>query len=474
MRLFFLLLISSWLWGIGSSVYGIPWWVSAVLAALFIYLTARRHHLSWQLLAAAGALWFLGSVYGSSINQPVTASCSLAKNTVVTIDTVWRISERTVSYIGTDTNNCRLMIRANRFPVYNTGTVLTVHAQPKLISDLKSEEGYKEWLTRQGIYAVSEYSDLTVQKENTSLRTKINNSVHQHIVQTFSEPESSFVAAMLLAEQGSVPETLQEQFKKTGTSHILAISGLNISLLTGMILALLVLLPLSSLQRSLITISLVWLYMFFIGWPISAVRASLFWSITLLALHTQRLISLAAVLILTTILLVSYNPALLQDIGFQLSLTAVIGIGLMLFLLRGIQQQLPQVMRIMLGLTSATIGATLTTWPIVMYHFGNISLISLPANLLLEPVFPLMLVTGIVTVLVSFIFPPLALLGSFVMHLLYVWLNMVTYIFSEIPWMYYENLSISWWVVVLYYVVLITLCIWLLRLQKRSWREVWV
>src|SRR6185436_9047359 len=121
--------------------------------------------------------------------------------------------------------------------------------------------------------------------------------------------------------------------------------------------------------RAVLLIAVMWFYIAFIHWPVSATRAVFFWTLALVGFELRQLVSLATVIILTVAMMVTFNPLVLQDIGFQLSVGAVIGIAIATLVSRRLPRAVHEYGIFELAL--ASLGATVATWPIIAYHFGT-------------------------------------------------------------------------------------------------------
>jgi competence protein ComEC len=291
----------------------------------------------------------------------------------------------------------------------------------------------------------------------------------------FVEPDASLVLGMLLAQKGTIPEGITEQFRMTGVSHILAISGLHVSIMAGFIYLLVSWLPLSGWWRTGLLLLIVWVYILFIGAPVSAVRAGSFITVAMVFLRLSRLVSLPTALAGTVGVSVVVNPAVILEVGWQLSIGAVTGIFLMLFVTKQTQPRLAKggVARWLFNSVIVSTGAFLATWPLMVYHFGNLSLISLLANVLVVPIVPFVLMSALSSLIISVVWMGGAVMVAALTHLFIRWLVFITGILSQWPGVYFEELSIPVWSIVLYFVGLLTVVHIVLLRQKRSWREVW-
>jgi len=469
MRAFFLWLLLSWIAGIALAQWS-QWRLIAVMLPLLIYIA---WHLSLNLpLIVSGVLVFsLGTVYG----QPVPISSEACNETVPQELRVVsaRLQADKATYVMADVAGCRLQITAARFPAYATDdTLLLTKGKRTPVADIVNT-GYAAYLQRQSIVAAISFPVFTRTGSTAARPPSLNTNLDTVIKKVFIEPDAGIAAALLLARTDGLPATLQENFRATGLSHLLAISGMNITMLAGILIALLHIVPLSPLTRTILVSTLLWGYMALLGWPISAVRATFFWTIALLALRLHLLTSLPTVLGLTLLGMVSLKPELVTDVGFQLSVSAVTGIFLILFLTKRQFVSASTFTKVVAGSLLVTLGATLTTWPIIAYHFGTVSLLSVPANLLVAPVVFTQMTTAILAVGLGFVWPAAAMLPAYLFHLTVIWMDVISTALAQVSWAYLQDISLPGSVVVLYYLGIAALCYWWLRRQRRSWREIW-
>jgi competence protein ComEC len=210
---------------------------------------------------------------------------------------------------------------------------------------------------------------------------------------------------MLLGIEANIPDSLYDQFNATGTSHVIVISGTNVALLSGVIVA--VAARMLGKRRALWpALGAIACYALLVGGDAAVVRASvmggLFVTAAALNRRSTALVSLAAACMAMTLA----NPLALWDVGLQLSGAATAGLVLLAPVcarwLHWLLRQSPAWLR-MAGedVLAVTVAASLATLPLALYHFGRLSLVSLPANLLIAPLQPLILFGGSAALLVG-------------------------------------------------------------------------
>lgn len=469
MRQFFLWLLVCWIVGIASGQwFGIR---GTLVSLVVIGLVMWRYRVGPQLLVACIAVLLAGYLYGQPV-QENTQPCVLVVPYHARVVGPPRLQAQRSQYTLETDSRCRLLVTAARFPVWREGEEIVIQKGTlKAVSDIDNA-GYAAYLKRQGFHMALSYP--TVQRLGTpSTSQPLSQRVQQIIQTTFVEPDAAVAMALLLANTDTLPQRLQENFRATGLSHLLAISGMNISLLAGILIGLLHFLPLSPLSRTIAISVILWGYMVLIGWPVSAVRATFFWTVALLALRLHLLVSLPTVLLLTLLLMISIEPLLITDVSFQLSVAAVAGIFITLFMTRRALRTLPAALKWLAVTLLVTTGATLTTWPIIAYHFGTISLISVPANLVVAPVVGMQMVTAISAVALGMVLPAVALLPAYLFHLTVLWMDVMSAFLASFTGTYLRDIALPPAALVIYYAAVSAGCWWWLHRQGRSWREIW-
>lgn len=470
MRHFFVGGVVVWLLGIGLGVYsGLVF--TGIGACLFVVFAFMRR-VSLPFVVAGVSLVVLGFVYGDAVRNS-GATCRVSIPVIGTIRERRIESERTV-YTVDDAAGCSLLVYAVRFPLYSVGDQVTLSGDVRALEVVRDENpGYAAYLERRGIAATILYPSFTrVAVGASPFFTLWHDVVREYLGRVLPEPDASVLLAMLFADKGTVPTWLYDQFRVTGMSHVLAISGLHVSLLLGMVLGIALLLPVSPGVRTLGVLMVLWGYVGFIGAPLSSVRAALFWTFALVAVRFGLLIPPSSVLLFAILVMVSLSPLVVTDVGFQLSVTAVAGIGLLLFFLRP-YLGLHGLWGWIGGLAVVSLGASVGTFPLVAYHFGVISFVGVVVNLLVVPVVPGVLVFGLLALLLSFVIPPAALVAGAGVHVLLQWMVVVTRLAASLPGMWFEGIVWPGWAVGVYYAFVAVVAVVIVWLQRRSWLEVW-
>lgn len=217
---------------------------------------------------------------------------------------------------------------------------------------------------------------------------------------TIGGQEQAMFAAMVLGHKQDLSESTKEAFNKTGTRHILAISGLHLTIVAVLLLRLLQTAGLFRRQAFWVALAGILFFILLVGSPPSAMRAGIMAALYLTAGQIGRLAQAWRLLLVAAVLMVLLDPRLLLfSVSFQLSFLAVLGI---IFFKPFFDRLLKFVKSDTLrDLFSLSLSAQLTTWPIVAVNFGTVSLIGPLANLVAVPLLPVVMVLGLLFVVVG-------------------------------------------------------------------------
>ncbi len=218
--------------------------------------------------------------------------------------------------------------------------------------------------------------------------------------------EASVVRGMVLGDPSRISEELEEAFRRSGVMHVLAISGQHVAVLAAMIYFVLRLLAVPILLRNPAVLTLLWLYIVVAGAPPSAIRAGVVATFVLAAPLLGR--QLSALHFMTTMLaaVLSWNPLLVYNPGFQLSVAAVFGI---LLLRKPLQTMIKRTIfrpskkppETFSNLLAISLAAQLATTPIIATSFGEVSAVGLLTNLVAVPLSGPILTLGLLGILVG-------------------------------------------------------------------------
>jgi competence protein ComEC len=358
-----------------------------------------------------------------------------------------------------------ILIYANLYPEYQQGDILELSCkiyQPEPIVDEAGKEfAYDKYLAKDNIFGTCFRPRIKVIGQHKDLFFYLTQSkryflknLNNHLV----EPASSLSKAIILASRREIPDTLRQSFARVGLSHVVAISGLHIAIIVWILQAIFSGLGLSRKAAFAWLLLVLLLYLYLLGFPSSAVRASLMVTMVLLGPFLGRSTTSIYSLLLAANLFILFNPyLLLYDIGFQLSFLAVLGLLFYVKFFNRFLIFIPQRFKLR-EVMSVTLAAQVFTWPLIIYHFGIFSLIAPLANFLVLPLLPFILVLSLLLAIVG----AWSWVASLVAWPLFILLKVIVLVaeyMSQIPWAYVmvEDFSLSFLLGSLFFMLLITL-----------------
>ncbi len=340
-----------------------------------------------------------------------------------------------------------VLVRAARYPAYAYGDRLSVRGTletPPVFEDFS----YKDYLARFGIHTMLRRPQIEIIEREQghpfwAAMFAFKAQASQTINRILSEPYASLLNGILLGIESGIPRDLYEQFNLTGTSHIIVISGSNIALIAGVFLLLGQRLVGKRAAAPLAIVGII-VYTLLVGADAAVSRAAVMGLLWVIAIWVGRpglaLNSLFASALILTLL----NPLTLWDVGFQLSFMATLGlIVLVPPLERAVFSSLQRrLKRAQVGLTMAllsellivTLAAQIATGPLIVYHFGRFSLVSLLSNLLILPVQPPIMLVGGLATLAGLVWLPLGQLLGWLVWLPLAWSVRIVELTVRLPY----------------------------------------
>ncbi len=268
---------------------------------------------------------------------------------------------------------------------------------------------YREYLARQGVFSwMPRPRDLARIGEGygnpiVACLLEAKDAVRQTVRRILPRPESALLNGILIGDDKDIPEDVQEAFRRTGTSHIVAISGFNVSIVIALVIPLLGRL-LNPRRAALFAIPVIAVYTVFVGASASVVRAATMAGIGLFGALVWRKGFTLNTLCAAACLMLIANPHTLFDVGFQLSFMATLGLVLYADRLsepvrawvqpRLRNEHAQKAIMLILDGALVTLAAQLTTLPLILATYNQFSNVALLANILILPLQPPIMILG--------------------------------------------------------------------------------
>jgi competence protein ComEC len=379
------------------------------------------------------------------------------------IDEEPKIREKVIIF-SAKTDKGKILVKTGRYPEFDYGQEI------KITGILKEPEtqasfNYKNYLLKDGILVEIDFPKVEktgenfgnpIKKFSISLKKKIEEVIKQNLPYL----HSALLKSLLFGQEEEIPFDWKEKLNQTGTRHIAAVSGMNITIISSLILSFLLFCGLWRHHAFYLSIFLILFYVLMIGAPSSAIRAAIMGILYLTAQHFGRIASGERPVVFAATLMLFFNPLLLRyDIGFQLSFLAILGIIYFYQFFFEKFKKLPKTIREAL---SSTLSAQALTFPILIYNFGQFSLISPLTNVLILPFLPIITILGFIFSFLGIIIEPIGYLLSFLCWLLLNYLLKVVELCSKIPYSFLA-LKVNFLFLLISYSILISLALYLNR-----------
>ncbi len=256
-----------------------------------------------------------------------------------------------------------------------------------------------------------------------SFCTDIRNRCGSLLERYLGEDDAALVRAVVLGDKSDLPAAVKRDFRRLGLSHVLAVSGMHLSVIVGGLALLLQALYVPKKVRNAVVIGFVFLFMGIVGFSASVTRAGIMLIIAYLSYYFRENTDPLTSLFAAVGLICAVSPLSAFDVGLQLSFLASAGLLLMgkplcdrLFMRFGKRNIVLRLLITMLSTMANTVAAVMFTLPVVYWNFREVSLLSLLSNLLIH--FPLTaLLYGAVMLMLFFWIPGVAQLLTPLLHL---------------------------------------------------------
>jgi len=323
----------------------------------------------------------------------------------------------------------------------------------------REDFSYRQYLENQGVYSYIAYPRIRLLEHDAgnplmAAIYKVRNAIASTANQIVPQPQAAFLSGILVGRDEAMPDALKKAFKNTGTSHLVAISGFNITILTGLIL----MLTLRFLPHGwavFVAILMVAAYSVMAGANPAVVRAAIMGGLAMVGKMIGRAKTAVNSLGLTAAVMVLVNPLILRDVGFQLSVLATAGILLIgapvndWFTNKTTKPENPAELNIWWRSVGefflVTLAAQIATLPVLLYNFHRFPAIGLLVNPLVLPVQSAAMSLGGVAVLGGLIFLPLGKILGLIAWVPLVYTTRIVEIFSGLGMTGSLNVNLELW-----------------------------
>ena len=377
-------------------VYYIPI-ISLIL--LFLILILFRQIKFIKILAIAVIILLMSFSYFSWRNSilKVADDSYIETNFETTIDSQPEINGQKQKFFVKNpefSKHAKILVETARFPKYEYNDKIFVSGKIDKIENF-NDFNYQNYLLKFSTTGIIKNAKIELRGKNSknflsvlyNIKTKFENT----IINNLPEPESSLADGIILGSKKGFSDSLTNDFSNSGTTHIIALSGFNVTIIIVAVYFLFLgILPkrINFIFSSLVIIG----FVLATGAASSIVRAAVISIMLLFGKSLGRRADQTNILLLAALLMVIVNPFILNfDVGFQLSFLAFAGLIYISPILSGLikQKNTEEFKDKIKGILAETLAAQITVAPILIFAFGKISIISPLANLAILPLIPI-------------------------------------------------------------------------------------
>ncbi len=347
-----------------------------------------------------------------------------------------------------------ILVKLQPYPSFDYGDMINFNG----MINQPEPAGYADYLAKDGVFGVAStrQTELISKNNGSSIRTmlfKFKEKIILNLQKTLSAEKAAFMAGLILGERAEFSQDFKTAMKNSGVTHLVALSGYNI---TVIVIALSALLNyfLSRRLTFIMTTLTILAFVLMTGAEASVVRAAIMGFIALLASQSSRIFSVRNAIVLAAFFMILANPRVLRfDAGFQLSFLALAGIVYLSPAIKKFFKISDE--RDLLSLKEnflITFSAQLAVLPILISNFGAVSFVSLLTNVLILSVIPITMSLGFILAALGFISNYLALIFGWFVNLFLSYEIFIIEFFGKMNIL--QITSLSAFLIILYYSVL--------------------
>lgn len=333
---------------------------------------------------------------------------------------------------------------------------------------------YREYLKTRKIYGLVTTNKIEkVEKRKYNKLLIVINKINQNIVNNsnkiLEKEEASVLTGILIGNKDNLSKDIQESFRNSNLSHMLAVSGAHV---TYVILGITFILKKSKTNKKIskiITIILLILFIFLTGGTPSVTRACIMAIYIIFASLIYKKPHILASISISLLIILIINPYKILDVGMQLSYGGTLGIILLNKILEE-KIKFPEfknkiINKLIISIKEmmiVSISANLIIFPIVAYHYNTISLTFFISNILAGPILGLIIILGFITIFISFISVQISKITAIILSIFIQLLIQIANFSSSLPFSKICVKTPNIFTIILYYTIL-TITIYIIR-----------
>lgn len=353
----------------------------------------------------------------SSIGLPSSLEAKMGERVVlegviVADPDIRETTARLVAEVTVPEGTTKLLVVTGRYPSFSYGEEVRIEGKLETPEPFSTDAGrvfaYDRFLAKDGVFGIIEYASVEHIAAREGWRLipgflyDLKNAGVAALSAALPEPHASLASGLILGGKQGLGESLLDDFIVAGLVHIVVLSGYNVMIVADFVMRLFGFLM--RRRAALVGAAAIALFVIAAGAGPASIRAGIMAVIALYARATGRAYEAFRALLLAAFLMLLMSPlTLLYDPGFQLSFVATLGL---IFGAPQVERLLSFLKSAFLrGIAASTIAAQVAVLPLLLYQNGLLSLVALPANLLVLPFVPLAMLFSALALFVAALLP---------------------------------------------------------------------
>ncbi len=445
-----------------------------LLAALFSAAAFLRPRIAYSLCALFCLCVAFGMMRSAFADTPLPESFAQDirhrvsyEGIVVTDPDVRDANQRVEIQVSKGDDSTRILAVASRSTSIAVGDRVNVSGTLLVPEAFADDNGrifrYDKYLERDGVRFILNFAFIRVVEESSwyslpALFARIKHSFLDGLATTLPEPYASLAGGIVIGGKSGLGSELKGAFTRSGLVHIIVLSGYNVMVVAEWVIAALALTKLPKRWGAFVGACALLIFVGIAGASTTAIRAALMALIALYARATGRTYAAGRALLIVVFLMLLWNPLyLVFDPGFGLSVAATAGliwlaprIEMLLVLLKNVFWK---------DVVATTLAAQISVFPLLLYNTGNLSLVAIPANLLVAPLMPLAMGLSALASFAGMFFghiaPFLGIVLGFPAYLVNAYLIFIAQKSAALPFAAFTLPPFPFWLVLVSYTALI-------------------
>lgn len=475
-------LIWIFLWNILFHTKLIIFSLCVSLVFLGILLFVFKKHLFFVVIFW---IWLsISSLYSIYINTQIEDKTAFIKHYInKNISIEWRVnelykkSENYNSYIvqihsidTIDKKDIFFLLQTPPNITLENGEVISMIGKVDKIENFSDSFNYEKFMQSKNVYFTLNKPTITFKnkKDISVFETKIlhiRQSLLKKIYEIYPENHATLLAGLLIWAKENLDKEMLTNFNNAGLTHIISVSGFNIAIIIIFLWYLLKFVPV--ILRAFIITWVVLCFVFVVWDAVAVIRAAIMWLVGYYILILGRKAESLSLLLLTAFGMVVYNPLILNyDISFHLSFLAVLGLLYFQEFFKKIFFFLPKTFAIQESFV-LTLSALVTTLPIMIFNFGQVSLLAPISNILVWGMIPFTMLFGFLSILGEYISSQLWYVIGYINFFFLDFIIKVAYFIGHLE---FSVLKVDLWMYAIYWEIIyfLLLVFWILYFKQEK------